>query len=142
MKSAAYLCPVALAAPMLLGLTAPAPASVQMPSLAALSHLEQGEWEVREREPRGQVYRLCLGDARQLLQVHHPGQSCQRFIVADEAERVTVTYTCAGAGHGHTDLRIETSRLVQIESQGIASGAPFDLSMEGRWVGACTRARR
>ena len=33
---------------------------------------------------------------------------------------------------------IETGRLIKLETQGIAGGAPFDLSYEGRRLGACS----
>jgi hypothetical protein len=48
-----------------------------------------------------------------------------------------VSYQCIGAGKGRTDIRVETPRLVQIDAQGIADGAPFALSLEGRRTGDC-----
>jgi hypothetical protein len=117
------------------GIAVPAPA--QTPTLAGLSKLETGNWELRVRGDGGAVRNLCLADARQLLQLRHPGRSCSRFVVTDTAAQVVVTYDCAEAGNGRTDLRIETPRLVQIQSQGIANSAPFDFSMEARRTGAC-----
>ena len=116
---------------------APAPAAPQAAQLAALGTLEHGDWELKLRDEKGGVRHVCVGDPRLLLQVRHGGSSCSRFIVTDAAERVVVTYDCAGAGNGRTDLRIETPRLVQIQSQGIADSAPFSLTMEGRRVGSC-----
>lgn len=117
------------------GIAMPAPA--QAPALAGLGKLETGNWELRTRGEGGAVRNLCLADARQLLQLRHPGRNCSRFIVTDTAAQVVVTYDCAAAGNGRTDLRIETPRLVQIQSQGIADSAPFDFSMEARRTGAC-----
>lgn len=99
--------------------------------------LETGEWELRDRAGDGEPRRLCLSDLRQLLQVRHARNSCKSFTVSDAAARTVVTYECGPAGNGRTDLRIETPRLVQIQSQGIADGAPFAFALEGRWIGAC-----
>ncbi|HEX7782606.1 MAG TPA: hypothetical protein VF509_07345 [Sphingobium sp.] len=115
---------------------------VQTPVIAGLNSLESGNWELRSREPGGAVRHMCLSDMRQLLQIRHAGRSCSRFVVTDTATQVVVTYDCAAAGNGRTALRIETPRLVQIQSQGIADSAPFDFAMEGRRIGACVQAAR
>ena len=106
--------------------------------LSGLDRLEHGAWEVRARGVGGDVQKLCVGDPRQLLQVRHLGTNCSRYVVTDTPDAVTVTYNCPGAGNGRTDLRIETTRLVQIESQGIANRAPFSVSLEARRVGDCS----
>ena len=110
---------------------------VAAPPMAGLNKLETGEWELRERGDSREPRRMCVSDPRQLLQVRHARHSCRDFLVTDEPNMVVVTYDCAGAGGGRTDLRIETSRLVQIQSQGIADGAPFAFAMEGRRTGIC-----
>lgn len=99
--------------------------------------LEAGEWELRERGPDGAVRKLCISNLSQLLQSGHAGSGCKSFTVSETARRLVVTYECGAAGNGRTDLRIETPRLIQIQSQGIVNGAPFDFALEGRWVGAC-----
>jgi len=50
---------------------------------------------------------------------------------------VTVQYTCRGLGYGRTAIRRESSRLVQVQSQGIAEGLPFEISGEARRIGDC-----
>ena len=117
--------------------SAPAPAQPQAVTLAALGGLERGDWELKLRGEKGEVRHVCVGDPRLLLQVRHGVGSCSRFVVTDEDKHAVVTYDCAGAGNGRTDLRVETPRLVQIQSQGIADSAPFSLTMEGRRVGSC-----
>lgn len=112
-------------------------APLQAPALNGLSTLEPGVWELRSREPGGKIRHICLADMRQLLQLRHPGRNCSRFVVTDTAAQVVVTYDCASAGNGRTALRIETPRLVQIQSQGIADSAPFDFAVEGRRTGSC-----
>lgn len=115
-----------------------APALGQRPPLAMLDQLEKGRWELRVREEGAAVQRLCIGDARRLIQLRHPAASCERLVVEDDATQVTVQYTCRGQGYGRTHIRRESSRLVQIDSQGIAEGRPFAFAAEARRVGDCT----
>lgn len=105
---------------------------------AALKKLERGEWQLRSRDDPAKVARkLCVSDLRQLLQVQHMYNNCKHFVVRDRPADAVVTYDCGAAGNGRTDLRVETSHLIQIQSQGIAKGAPFDFALEGRHIGAC-----
>ena len=108
------------------------------PPPTALRKLETGQWELRLRGEDAPPRRLCVADMWQLMQVQHPQAGCSRFVVSDEPDAVAVSYDCATAGNGRTDLRVENPRLIQIRSQGIARGAPFELSLEGRRIGACT----
>jgi hypothetical protein len=106
--------------------------------LAMLDRLQAGDWEMRARDAPGEPRRLCLSNARRLIQLRHPGQNCSRVVVEDTADAVTVQYTCPGRGYGRTHIRRETDNLVQIDSQGIAQGLPFSFDAEARRVGACT----
>lgn len=116
--------------------TPPAPPS---PGLvpAALAGLEPGLWDLRSLDPGEPSLRVCVRDPQSLLQLRHPGQACRRFVVDDSPDRTSVSYSCPGTGHGLTVVRVETPRLVQIDSQGVADGAPFALDLEGRRTGAC-----
>ena len=58
-------------------------------------------------------------------------------MVEDAAGEVTVQYSCPGDGYGRTNIRRESGSLVQIESQGIADGRPFQFTAEARRTGAC-----
>lgn len=109
----------------------------QAPSLAMLDTLEKGRWELRERSGTTMLRSFCLGDARSLIQLQHARGSCSRYVIADGDTEVTVHYTCPGAGHGQTTIRRETNRLVQIDTQGIAGGAPFSHAYEARRAGGC-----
>lgn len=118
-----------------------APASGQRQSLAMLDQLESGRWELRMRESRAPAEQLCLRDGRRLIQLRHPMLSaCERLIVTDGPGEVTVQYTCRGRGFGRTHIRRETGRLVQIESQGVLDGLPFDVVAEARRIGDCAGA--
>ncbi|WP_421850422.1 DUF3617 domain-containing protein [Novosphingobium sp.] len=123
---------VALAAFMAPALTA------QRPSLAMLDQLQPGQWEVRDRDLAGGRSRLCLENGRRLIQIRHMREVCRSFTVQDTADTVTVHYTCPGNGYGQTSVRFESAQLVQLETQGIAQGLPFNIRAEVRRVGACT----
>ncbi len=111
--------------------------STQTPeSYPALEMLQPGQWELREAGSAS-LRSLCIGDPKLLLQVRHGAAACTRFAISNDARSATVVYTCPGAGNGRTTVRAETSRLVQIETQGVADKAPFVLQFEGRRVGSC-----
>lgn len=107
------------------------------PAPVALHGLETGEWELRGRGEGAETRKLCVTDLRQLLQVRHGKALCRSFVISDAPHDLSVTYDCAAAGNGRTDLRVETTRLVQIRSQGVADGAPFAFAAEGRRIGVC-----
>lgn len=111
--------------------------SAQEPALAMLAKLQRGQWLVTSSDG-GTQQRICLGDPLQLVKLRHAGSpNCSRFVVEDAPGRVTVQYTCRGNGYGRTSIRRETDKLLQIESQGIAGGAPFQFRAEARRTGAC-----
>lgn len=114
-----------------------APAASHRAALGMLDQLEGGRWELRPREPGAPVERICLRDGRRLIQLRHPQQQCERFIVSDQPNDVTIQYTCQGKGYGRTHIHRVTEDVVQIEAQGIAEGLPFNFVVEGRRIGAC-----
>ena len=69
--------------------------------------------------------------------MRHSGGNCNRFVVEDADRNVTVQYTCRGNGYGRTHIRKESPSLVQIDSQGIADGKPFQFTAEARQTGRC-----
>ena len=112
------------------------PAAAQGDQLAMLGGLSKGEWTIKHRNGTADR-KLCVRSGEELIQLRHRETNCSRFIVEDSANRVTVQYTCAGNGYGRTDIRRETSGLVQVESRGIASGQPFQVTAEARRTGSC-----
>ena len=110
--------------------------AAQGDALGMLAKLQRGQWTVSSRDG-GPSRTVCLGDAAQLVQLRHAGSACSRFVVEDAADKVTVQYTCRGNGYGRTSIRKETNALVQIESQGIEGGLPFQFKAEARRSGAC-----
>lgn len=120
----------------LLAIGAGVPVQAQNASLAMLDGLAKGEWTLRFRDgaaPR----RICLKSGQELIQLRHRDPGCSRFVVDDATQQVTVHYTCPGNGYGRTSIRRETGGLVQIESQGIADGLPFQFTAEARRTGSC-----
>lgn len=114
------------------------PVSGQGPSLAMLDGLQKGSWELRVRGESSEARKICLRDGRQLIQLRHKTENCRRLVVEDTSSQVTVQYTCPGNGYGRTRIRRETPQLLQIDTQGIADGAPFAFAAEARWVGRCS----
>lgn len=114
-----------------------APIAARSTTLPALTRLMEGSWELRERGSKAAPQRICAADPLALMQVRHAGRACSRFVIDSQSDRATVHYTCPGVGHGRTTLRVETNRLVQIETQGFVEGAPFQTRYEGRFVGPC-----
>lgn len=118
----------------LIGLLATA---AEAPSLVALGRLEPGRWALSSADGDFTKRQLCIGDPRQLLQIRQPAAACSRFVIANDTEVTTIHYTCPGSGHGRTTIRVETPRLAQVQTQGIAENAPFDLTVEARRIGEC-----
>ena len=118
-------------------LVAPDGASnAQTARLAMLDSLTKGEWTIRFRD--GSPNRkICVRSGRELIQLRHGDPKCSRFVVEDGASEVAVQYTCPGNGYGRTSIRRETGSLVQLESQGIADGLPFQFDAEARRTGNC-----
>ena len=107
------------------------------PPLAALGALQPGRWALSSPDGDFAKRSVCLGDARQLLQIRQPSAACSRFVITNDPNVATVHYTCPGSGHGRTTVRVETPRLAQVETQGVVGNAPFDLTIEARRLGEC-----
>jgi hypothetical protein len=112
------------------------PAHAQSNALAMLSGLSKGEWTIRFRDG-SPSRKICIRSGDELIQLQHDDRNCRRFVVEDGATEVTVHYTCRGNGYGRTSIRRETATLVQIESQGIVNGLPFQFLAEARQTGSC-----
>lgn len=124
-----------LGAGAILGLAVPVLAA-QGNGLAMLGTLTKGEWSIKQRG-RAPDRKICVKSGAELIQLMHRESGCNQFIVEDGAARVTVQYTCPGNGYGRTSIRRETGALVQLESQGIHGGMPFQMTAEARRTGSC-----
>jgi hypothetical protein len=112
------------------------PAAAQSDSLLMLRGLAKGEWTIKVRDGSPER-KICIRSGEELIQLRHRESNCNRFVVEDAANRVTIQYTCPGNGYGRTNIRRETGALVQIESQGISGGLPFQFAAEARRTGGC-----
>jgi hypothetical protein len=120
----------------LIGLASAFPVAAQAPELAMLANLTPGAWELRTRGTSA-VRTICLRTGRELIQLQHRQSGCTSYVIQDDAQDVTVQYTCRGDGYGRTTIRREGNNLVQVSSQGIQGGAPFAISGEARRTGPC-----
>jgi hypothetical protein len=128
---------LATAGLLLAGLAIASPGQAQTKTLAMLDDLSKGEWTLRYRDGSS-IRKVCLRKGDELIQLQHSDANCSRFVVDDKANSVTVQYTCRGNGYGRTSIRRETNSLIQIESQGIEGGLPFEFQAEARRTGACS----
>ncbi|HYJ53087.1 MAG TPA: hypothetical protein VEW04_07930 [Allosphingosinicella sp.] len=110
------------------------PPAAQAPG--PLAQVERGQWQL-QGAGGGAIGSVCLGDPLLLAQPQHGPQPCTREVISSDAHEVTVNYVCPGMGRGRTVLRVETPRLVQIDSQGLHNGAPFALRAQARKTGPC-----
>ncbi len=131
-KGALVLGSLAVGATLLLSV----PVSAQGDGLAMLGTLTKGEWTLKQRGGAADR-RICVRSGAELIQLVHRESGCSQFVVEDGAARVTVQYTCPGNGYARTSIRRETGTLVQLESQGIHNGMPFEITAEARRTGSC-----
>lgn len=111
--------------------------ATQIPALAMLDRLKPGLWEVLPHGSPRATAQVCIDNGRKLIQIRHSRENCRRFVIDDMPDTVTVQYTCPVNGYGHTKVRFENPRLVQVETQGIDNGLPFNFSAEARRIGSC-----
>lgn len=113
-------------------------AAVQSGTLAALTRIERGEWQLRASD--GSTRSICVTDPRILLQLRERGTGCTPFVVEDGPNSGRITFTCS-SGKSDTRITVETPRLIRLETQGIIRGLPFTEEYEGRRTGVCKAAR-
>src|SRR3546814_16030821 len=61
----------------------------QAPSLAMLDRLAKGSWQLHERGKDTAVQRICIGDARRMIQVYHPRATCARYVIYVQSGRAS-----------------------------------------------------
>ena len=101
-----------------------------------LGTLTTGEWAIKQRGVTTER-KICVKLGTEMIQLMHREGGCSQFVVEDGTARITVQYTCPDNGYGRTSIRRETGALVQIESQGIHDGTPFEMIAEARRTGRC-----
>jgi hypothetical protein len=124
----------AAAVALLLFLSGGAPAQ-RHPALTALGSVELGQWQLKS--PDGRMRKMCVNARWMLLQPMHGTAQCEHFVMENTPRSATIRYTCPNHGHGRTRVSVETPRLVDIETSGVADGAPFSQQFEARRMGTC-----
>ena len=112
-------------------------APAQTPGMPLLDGLMKGEWTLMERGSDEPAKKVCLGNPEILLQIQHGNATCTRYVIENSPNKRRVSYKCGAAGHGVTEIKRESSTLVQIFSQGFLNNAPFSVTFEGRRTGSC-----
>jgi hypothetical protein len=135
MKSRGIFRPALAGLVFLAALTGAAPAHA--PQVSALQAIEPGQWLLRESGATSGGRAMCLTSFDTLWQLADNSPQCMHVVLTDQPNTATVHYSCPAGGHGRTTISVETPRLIQLQTQGIANGGPFDLSYEGRRVGDC-----
>lgn len=126
----------ALAVTISLTFSVPPIVAAQSQGLTMLGRLTKGEWTIKHRDGSPDR-KICMRSGQELIQLRHTDSGCSQFVVEDAEAKVTVQYTCPNNGFGRTNIRRETGSLVQIESQGISGGLPFQFTAEARPTGPC-----
>lgn len=120
----------------LVAVSAAPQAAAQGKGLALLARLTKGEWTIKFRDGSPDR-KICMRTGQELIQLRHPEGGCNQFVIEDAEAKVAVQYTCPNNGFGRTSIRKETAGLVQLESQGIEGGLPFQFTAEARLTGSC-----
>ncbi len=119
---------------------APTPTPTPALSPTPAPAFDPGRWELRPRGGGavGAVETVCAPSLDRLLRLRHEAVSgCEQFALKAPPGEATIQYTCRGRGYGRTHLRFETARLLQLDTQGVFDGLPFELSAEARRTGDC-----
>ena len=126
---------------MIMLISAPAVPQARKP-LSAFAKLQPGLWQFREIGNAAAARRsICVADPGTLLQIQHGNEPCARLVISDTAAGATVHYTCPANGFGRTTVKVETPRLLKLDTQGIIDNAPFAYRAEARRLGDCPAAR-
>ncbi|MGB5078234.1 MAG: hypothetical protein WBO17_12210 [Sphingorhabdus sp.] len=108
--------------------------------LSLLETLDRGLWQLRTiggGVSTAPVSQLCIGNPTQFTQIQHGDTQCTHYVVRSLPNSVTISYSCKGQGQGLTTIRKESSKLIQIQSQGIRNNSPFSFTVEARRSAAC-----
>lgn len=100
-----------------------------------LASVQRGSWQLKSAS--GATRKICIKDMTRLIQIEHGNAQCQQFVIDRSENATTVRYSCTGHGNGRTSISVETPRLINIDTQGVANGAPFAENYEARFIGGC-----
>ncbi len=107
------------------------------PTLRAMRAIAPGNWSLREPGTAAPARESCVSDTAAFLRLRLRNAQCSRFVIENSPAMATVHYTCPGSGHVRTTIRVDTPRVLRIESEGMIDGMPFSDTLEARRLGAC-----
>lgn len=105
--------------------------------LRALEGVAPGLWEVSRSASGHAPSRICLRHPLQVASIAHPGERCERTILADRPGDLLVDLRCGRGDFARARVTVTTPRSLRVETQGIHAGEPFDETYYARRVGAC-----
>ena len=111
--------------------------SERQASPRVLAPIEGGLWEVTQLGSEAKPRRLCLRDVSVLAQYEHMGRECTRITVNEGGKKALMRYTCTAGGFGTSEFEVVTPRSINIKTQGIKDGYPFNRTLLARRAGAC-----
>ncbi len=123
----------ALAGSTLLGAAPSAP--------RALVGVQPGLWEVSRSAVGHGAKRICLADMLALASAGHPGERCARRVLSDQPGKLVLYLACPSDEFARSRISVLTPRSLKVESQGVHRGAPFELTLHARRIGACPRGK-
>jgi len=103
---------------------------------SVLAVVTGGLWEV---SGQGAPVRLCVADPLILAAYEHRSTRCARAVIRSDAQSAVISYSCSGGGFGHSELSVLTPRSLQIDTQGILGGEPYNYVLNARRLGDCPR---
>jgi hypothetical protein len=74
-----------------------------------------------------------------LARFEHRARACNATVLRDSASSTAISYSCGGAGFGHTEVQLITPRSLRISTQGISNGLPFNYVLQARRVDDCQK---
>ena len=94
-------------------------------------------WEISGVPGTKGPVRQCIANVLMLAEIEHRGRNCRRSIVSDNGGSMVVSYTCAGAGFGRSQIDVLTPRSLRISTQGISDQLPFGYTVQAHRIGEC-----
>ena len=106
---------------------------------STFAQVEGGLWEISGAPETTAPVRQCVADVMALAQFEHRDRNCSRSTVAKDAGSAVISYSCGGAGFGHSKIDVITPRSLRISTQGISNQLPFNYVLQARRIGDCSK---
>ena len=108
--------------------------SLAAANVSPLAGVAGGLWEV---SGHGAPVRLCVPDPLVLAAYEHRSLNCTRTVIRGDGHSAVVSYSCAGGGFGQSQISVLTPRSLEIDTQGISRGEPYNYLLNAHRIGDC-----